>query len=81
MNADVLKGRWMQIRGLARQWWAEITDSELDEIDGRMDELVGMLQEKYGYARDVAQKEVDRRLGEYEMSDPEKLPAETAKEP
>jgi len=80
MNADVLKGRWKQIRGKAKEWWGELTDRELDEVDGRMEELVGLLQVKYGYAKEAAEKEIDKRLGEYERSDPQKMPAETAKE-
>jgi Uncharacterized protein conserved in bacteria len=65
MNADVLKGKWKQIRGQAKQWWGKLTDDELDQVNGSMDKLVGVLQERYGYAKDAAEKEVDRRLKEY----------------
>ena len=77
MNADVLKGKWKEIRGHARKWWGQLTDDELDKIDGRMDELVGMLQQRYGYAKEAAEKEIDERLKEYTA--PGKKPGETVK--
>ena len=62
MNADILKGKWKQIRGQAKQWWGNLTDDDLDTIDGNLDKLVGALQERYGYAKDQAQAEIDKRL-------------------
>jgi uncharacterized protein YjbJ (UPF0337 family) len=55
-----LKGKWKQFRGEIKQRWGELTDDELDQIEGRRDKLVGKLQEKYGYSRDRAEQEVDR---------------------
>jgi uncharacterized protein YjbJ (UPF0337 family) len=68
MNKDILKGKWMQIRGEAKKWWGELTDDELDKVSGEYDKFVGLIQEKYGYARDRAEKEVDRRLDEYDRT-------------
>ena len=65
MNKDVLQGKWKQIRGEVKKWWGELTDDELDKIDGNHDKLVGLVQEKYGYAREKAEQEVDRRLNDY----------------
>jgi len=66
MNADILKGKWKQMRGKAKEWWGDLTDDELDSIDGKADKLVGLLQERYGYARDAAEKEIERRAKEYD---------------
>jgi uncharacterized protein YjbJ (UPF0337 family) len=59
MNNDVFQGMWKQIRGEARQKWGDITDDELEQINGSIDKLVGKLQEKYGYTREKAQSEAD----------------------
>jgi uncharacterized protein YjbJ (UPF0337 family) len=67
MNADVLKGRWKQIRGEAKKWWGELTDDELDQIAGERDKLVGKVQERYGWSKQEAEIEVDRRLNDYEQ--------------
>lgn len=59
MNADILKGKWRQLKGQARQKWGELTDDDLDRISGSREELVGAIQERYGKSRDEAEKEVD----------------------
>ena len=68
MNADILKGKWKQVRGDAKKWWGKLTDDDLDQIEGERDKLVGRIQERYGYAREEAEAEVDRRLGTYDTS-------------
>jgi len=57
-NRDVLAGQWKQIRGKVKQTWGKLTDNDLDRISGHFDELVGLVQQRYGYARDKAEKEV-----------------------
>lgn len=59
MNRDVLQGQWKEIRGKVQQAWGDLTDDDLDRIDGRRTELEGMLQRKYGYTKERAAREVD----------------------
>jgi uncharacterized protein YjbJ (UPF0337 family) len=66
MNTDVLKGKWKQIRGKAKEWWGNLTDDDLDVIDGNRDQLLGKLQERYGYTKEQAAKEVNDRIKELE---------------
>jgi uncharacterized protein YjbJ (UPF0337 family) len=63
MNEDVLRGKWLKMRGQVKQWWGRLTDDDLDRIDGSVDELAGTLQERYGYAREEAEREIEQRLG------------------
>src|SRR5436189_5191354 len=65
LNRDILAGQWKQLRGSVKSWWGRLTDDDFDRIAGQKDRLIGTLQEKYGYTRDMAQQEVDRRLKEY----------------
>ena len=65
MNQDVIEGKWKQIRGEVKKWWGQLTDDDLDTVAGNRDKLIGKLQERYGYAKEKAQEEVDRRLREY----------------
>lgn len=62
MNADILKGKWQQLKGEARVQWAKLTDDDLDQIEGNSEKMVGKLQERYGYAKDQAQRELDNFL-------------------
>ena len=66
MNRDIAAGKWKQMRGQVREWWGHLTDDDLDQIGGKAEKLIGRLQERYGYSRQQAEDEVNRRLREYE---------------
>jgi len=57
MNADTLKGQWHQLKGEIKTQWGKLTDNDLDQIAGQSEKLIGKLQERYGYARDRAERE------------------------
>jgi uncharacterized protein YjbJ (UPF0337 family) len=59
MNQDILEGKWKQMKGQAKQAWGKLTDDDLDRISGSRDELVGLIQERYGWERERAEREVD----------------------
>ena len=65
MNQDILAGKWKQMRGELKTWWGKLTDDDFDRIGGEKDKLIGLIQEKYGYTREQAEQEVERRLQEY----------------
>jgi uncharacterized protein YjbJ (UPF0337 family) len=62
MNEDILKSQWTQLRVPIKQWWSVLTDDDLDKINGRRDKLIGKLQEKYGYTKEQATRELDDHL-------------------
>ncbi|MCA9960751.1 MAG: CsbD family protein [Anaerolineales bacterium] len=62
INSDILEGKWNQLKGKLRQKWGELTDDDMERIAGKRDELVGVLQEKYGHAREEAERDVDEFL-------------------
>jgi uncharacterized protein YjbJ (UPF0337 family) len=66
MNTDVFEGKWKQIRGEAKAWWGKLTDDDLDRAAGKLDVLTGLLQEKYGYTRERAANEIEKRVTDYE---------------
>ena len=66
MNQDILAGKWKQMRGELRTWWGKLTDDDFERIGGQKDKLIGLLQERYGYTREQAEQEVERRLQEYD---------------
>ena len=68
MNKDILQGKWKQIRGEAKSWWGKLTDDDLDRAAGEFDKLAGLLQEKYGYPRQAADEEIEKRMKEFEKS-------------
>jgi uncharacterized protein YjbJ (UPF0337 family) len=59
MNWDQMAGKWKQVRGSVRQKWGKLTDDDLEQIAGNRDKFVGIIQERYGIAKDEAQKRAD----------------------
>ena len=63
MNRDVFAGWWKQARGQAKSGWGPLTDDEVDKIEGESEKLVGILQARYGWSREQAEQEIERRMG------------------
>jgi len=59
MNTDIMKGKWSEVKGKVKAKWAKLTDEDLDYVSGRATQLTGILQKKYGYKKDEADKQVD----------------------
>jgi len=59
MNWDQIEGNWKQFRGKVQEKWGQLTDDDLDEAAGRRDQVIGILQKRYGYERDRAERELD----------------------
>jgi uncharacterized protein YjbJ (UPF0337 family) len=59
MNSDQVAGQWKQAKGKIKEQWGKLTDDDLKVIEGNRDQLVGKIQERYGIAREEAQKQVE----------------------
>lgn len=58
MNWDQIKGDWKQLTGKVKEKWGKLTDDDLTTIAGQRDQMVGILQERYGYAKERAEQEL-----------------------
>lgn len=59
LNKDIIQGHWHEAKGKLKQQWGKFTDDDLTQLKGTYEELEGLLQKKYGYAKDKADKEID----------------------
>lgn len=59
MTNDKIAGKWKQLKGSAKEQWGKLTDDDLDRAEGKRDKLVGSIQERYGIAKEEAEKEYD----------------------
>lgn len=62
MNWDRVEGSWKQVKGQAQAQWGKLTNDDLDVIEGRREELSGRIQQRYGYAKDKAETEINSWL-------------------
>lgn len=62
MNLDQLEGKWEQLKGDAKTRWGKLTDDDLKSASGNKDQLVGRIQEKYGIAKEDAERQVKQWL-------------------
>ena len=58
-NWEQVAGKWKQFSGQVKKKWGNLSDDELMQVNGRRDILVGKIQEKYGIAREEANKQID----------------------
>jgi uncharacterized protein YjbJ (UPF0337 family) len=65
MNNDTIKGNWEQVKGHVQKKWGELTNDEVDQINGSRKVLAGKIQEKYGRAQDEAEREIDEFENSY----------------
>jgi len=59
MNKDIAEGKWTKFKGQLRENWGKLTDDEIEETKGNAQQLAGLLQERYGLAKDEAEREVE----------------------
>ena len=59
MNSDQLEGKWKQAKGSIKERWGKLTDDDVSIINGQREQLIGKVQERYGLAKEEAQKQVD----------------------
>lgn len=77
MNWDLIEGKWKQALGkIFKEKWGKLTDDDLRMIGGQREQLVGKIQERYGIAKDDAERQVNefsRTYGTEETSTREKI--------
>jgi len=62
MNWDRVEGNWKEFKGKVQLQWGKLTNDDLDVIEGKRTELAGRLQQRYGVAKDEAERDIDTWL-------------------
>jgi len=60
MNQDQVSGKWNQLKGWAKQNWAELTDDDFKKAEGSVDQLYGIIQEKFGDTKEAIKAKLDK---------------------
>jgi uncharacterized protein YjbJ (UPF0337 family) len=59
MDWNRVEGNWKQVKGKVKEKWGQLTDDDLDVVNGQRDQLEGKIQQRYGMAKDMVRKDVD----------------------
>jgi uncharacterized protein YjbJ (UPF0337 family) len=76
MNHDTISGQWKQLSGQIKKQWGKLTDDDLKVVEGNAEMLAGRLQERYGMARDEAERQVHEFQQELSMSRQKRKPTQ-----
>ena len=69
MNWERMAGKWTEFKHKVRDRWTKLTEEDLTRIAGKRDQLLAALQERYGWVREQAERQVkDFEAGPIPMS-------------
>jgi uncharacterized protein YjbJ (UPF0337 family) len=60
MNWDQVEGSWKQYKGNVMSKWGKLTNDDVESINGKRTALLGLIQSRYGRAKDQADFEIDK---------------------
>ncbi len=56
---DTFQGKWKELKGEIQSTWAKLTNEELEETKGNIKSIGGLIQQKYGHAKDEVSSKLD----------------------
>jgi uncharacterized protein YjbJ (UPF0337 family) len=59
MNRAQLQDKWHRAKREVKTQWGKLTNDDLEQVNGNLERLVGVIQERYGYVWERAEREVD----------------------
>ena len=59
MDWDEIERNWTELKGEVKHQWSKLTDEDVEFVKGKYAELLGLLQERYGHAKEQAEQEIN----------------------
>lgn len=59
MHWEKVETSWHELEGSVKSRWSRLTDDDLKRADGRIEKVIGILQERYGMAREDALRQLE----------------------
>ena len=59
LNADILKGKWKEIKGEIRTHWGKLTDDEVEKTAGNLTSIAGIIEQRYGEKKEEVEKKLN----------------------
>lgn len=73
-NDNLIQGKWREVKGDLRKAWGKLTDDELEQSKGDMTAIGGLIQQKYGMAKEEVRDKLNEIAANFRrnVSDEEK---------
>lgn len=59
MNTDLISGKWTEIKGEIQKKWGSLTNDEIEKTKGDLKAMTGLLQQRYGLAKEEASEKLN----------------------
>lgn len=59
MNHTRIEGEWLEVRQRVKAQWGQLTEADLDIIDGRRDELLARIQQRHNVSPSEAEAQLN----------------------
>ena len=72
MGWDEIERSWNELKGEVKRQWSKLNDEDVELIEGKYAGLLGLLQERYGHAKEQAEREINdwaKRLKVYSAAE------------
>jgi uncharacterized protein YjbJ (UPF0337 family) len=60
---EQIKGNWKQAKGSIKENWNQLTDDDIEAMEGRREKIIGKIQEKYGEAK-YSEADIEHELND-----------------
>ena len=72
MNEQIIKGKWNQAKGALQSMWGKLTNDELEKTKGKIKYITGLIQDKYGHAKEEISAKITEIVDKIGGRDPSK---------
>jgi uncharacterized protein YjbJ (UPF0337 family) len=66
MNENVIKGKWLEIKGDLQKAWGKLTDDDLEKTKGDAKAISGLIQQRYGEAQEKSSAKLSEIFSRFE---------------
>lgn len=66
MNENVIKGKWLEMKGDIQKSWGKLTDDDLEKTKGDLKAISGLIQQKYGEAEEKSSTKLSEIFTRFE---------------